>query len=482
MHVQMVISFLIYLAAVLSIGFWAAKTQQKKTEGSAFIVGGRSLNYWVTALSAHASDMSQWLLMGYPAVVYAHGMIEAWTAIGLTVGMWATWHYIAPKLRRETEKYNAYTLSSFFAYRFHDTSGAIRLISALISIFFFTIYISTGLKAFGYVLSAAFGLNYYVGALVGIAAVVAYTFVGGFVAVAWTDSFQAVFLLCMALVTPIFAFFSIDGVSSILSAAAQQNVDLSLIPDFSLHSLRTIINPFAWILGYFGMPHILSKFMGAGDPDEMHKAKYVGITWQILALSAATAVGLIGIAFFKQPLAGNEELIFIKMAESLFMPWFAGFVLTAILAAIVSTMDSQMLVVAGVVAEDIYRNFIKKNASERETLFVYRLAIVAVALIGLWIAFDKESTIYELVKYAWSGLGSSFGPLVILSLYAKNINRYGALAGILCGGLTAALWPTLDTVFFHTELTEMLPGFLTGLVSIIAVSRLTDGMRKQNKP
>lgn len=473
----MLISFFIYLACVLGIGLWAARTQKKKTSGSSFIVGGRTLNYWVTALSAHASDMSQWLFMGYPAVVYAHGMIEAWTALGLIAGMFLTWHFIAPALRRETEKYDVYTLSSFFEKRFHDTSGLIRILSALICLFFFTIYIASGLKAFGYLLSSAFGLNYYVGASIGIIAIILYTFTGGFVSVAWTDSFQALFLLATVLITPLVAYFSLDGISSIVDAAATRHINLSLVPDFSLNSLRALANPFAWMLGYFGMPHILSKFMGAANPNELYKAKYVGMAWQILALSAATAVGLIGIAFFNS-LAGQEELIFINMAQQLFAPWFAGFVLTGILAAIVSTMDSQILVVAGVIAEDFYRRLMRQNASDRHVLMVYRGAIAGVALIALAIAFNQTSSIYELVHYAWSGLGCSFGPLVILSLYGKNINRYGALSGMICGSLTAALWPWLDKTFFQTGITEMLPGFLVGLLSIIVISRLTQPSEK----
>lgn len=476
MSIEMLLAFGLYLSLLFSIGliaFLRSRVTRRDGEPSSFILGNRSINYWVTALSAHASDMSHWLLMGFPAAVYASGVVECWTAISLVIGMFATWHFIAPQLRRETERYHAVTLASFFEKRFNDTSGLLRLISALLSTFFFTIYLATGTKAVGYILQSSFGIDYYVGAIVGISVVVLYTLIGGFVAVAWTDCFQALFLLGAATITPFVAFGHVGGLSGIASAALEKGITFSLIPDFSLSAIATIIfNPVAWGLGYFGMPHILSKFMGAKNADEMYKSKYIGITWQIIALSAAASVGLIGMAFFGGTLI-KTELIFVEMAKSLFPPFAAGLIICAILAAIISTMDSQMLVVAGVIAEDFYRNCIRKTASTREVLFVYRLSLVVVAFIAVFIAFDEQSTIYGLVKYAWSGLGCSFGPLVLMSLYSKSVNRYGAIAGMVVGGSTAALWKSFDAAFFHTGFWEMIPGFALSLLTIYCVSLLT---------
>jgi sodium/proline symporter len=478
MQIQMMASFGIYLSLLFSIGliaFFRSSRTHRKGEPTSFILGGRSINYWVTALSAHASDMSSWLLMAFPAVVYANGVVELWIAISLVIGMFLTWHFVAPKLRQETEKYHAVTLSSYFEKRFNDTSGLLRLISALISAFFFTIYIATGAKAIGYILQSSFGIDYYAGTIVGISVVVLYTFIGGFVAVAWTDCFQALFLLGAALITPLVAFGHVGGIESIISAASAKGATFSLIPDFSLSSILSILfNPIAWGLGYFGMPHILNKFMGAQNANEMYKSKYIGIAWQIVAMGAAASVGLIGMAYFGNSLAGNSELIFVEMAKSLFSPFFAGFVICAILAAVISTMDSQMLVVAGVVAEDFYRNCIRTHAGEKEVQFVYRIAIVLVAFVAVFIAFDEGSSIHSLVKYAWSGFGCSFGPLVLMSLHSKSVNKYGAISGMVVGGATAALWKSFDAAFLHTGYWEMIPGFALGLLTIYFVSLLTN--------
>jgi solute:Na+ symporter, SSS family len=269
----------------------------------------------------------------------------------------------------------------------------------------------------------------------------------------------------------IIAFFNVGGLNAIKHAALQHGISLSLISDYSLKGILSILlNPFAWSLGYFGMPHVLTKFMGAADSRQMHKAKYVGVTWQILATFSAVAVGLVGIAYFSSGVPGKPEFIFIEMTKSLFDPWFAGIVLCAILAATISTVDSQLLVLASIVAQDFYKNLFYKQATTGQILLVYRCALLGAALTGFAIAWNEESTIMALVKYAWSGLGSAFGPLMILSLYSNKINKYGAIAGIVIGAIVSALWNSINPLLTTMTIYSIVPGFMSGLVVIYGIS------------
>lgn len=481
MHIQFIAAFILYLSTVLLIGIAASKNnKQKQAEGltlsdsSDFILGGRSSHWLMTALSAHASDMSDWLFMGLPAAVYLNGSSSMWIPIGLLAGMFLSWQYIASPLRIATEKYKAFTLASYFKQRFNDQSGSIVAIAALISFFFFAVYLSVGLKGIGYVLRSAFDIPYHLGICLAVLIVLTYIVLGGFVAVAWIDLFQGTFLLLALMFVPLYAFFHGVSIPVILKAAAQKNIPLSLLPDHSLRGIISILlNPFAWCLGYFGMPHILAKFMGASNPQEMHKSKYIGIIWQFLATSSAVAVGLVGIAYFQNGIPGKPEFIFIEMAKELFSPWLAGFILCAILAATISTVDSQLLVLAGTMAEDFYKNLLRTRATTRQVFRVYQLSLVASALAGLCIAWNEESTIMSLVKYAWSGLGATFGPLVILSLYSNRVNKYGALAGILVGALVSSTWDLVNPLLTTISIYSIAPAFLCSLFAIIIVSDLT---------
>lgn len=478
MYIQFIISFIVYLACVLAIGVISSRkakiNYQPESQSSDFLLGGRSTHWFLTALSAHAADMSDWLFMGLPAAVYLHGAYEIWIPLGLLTGMFLTWHCIAARLRVASEKYGGLTVASYFKNRFGDTSGAIVAVCALISFFYFAVYLSVGLKGIGYVLKSAFHIDYHLGTFLAVLVVVAYTVVGGFVSVAWIDLFQGIFLLIMLLFVPIYAFFKIGGIDALIQGAAHRSVSLWLIPDFSLQGILSIIlNPFAWCLGYFGMPHVLTKFMGSADAEQMHKAKYVGITWQLLATSSAVAVGLVGLAYFANGILGKPEFIFIEMTKGLFNPWCAGAVLCAILAATISTVDSQLLVLASIVAHDFYKNLLCKQATSRQILTVYRWALVCAALAGFAIAWNEESTIMALVKYAWSGLGCSFGPLMILSLYSTVINKYGALAGIITGAVVSALWDVVNPLLTSMPIYSMVPGFISGLVICYGVSYMT---------
>ncbi len=475
MYIQFIISFAVYLTIVLAIGLVAARAAASKNKHSPdFLLGGRSTHWFLTALSAHAADMSDWLFMGLPAAIYLQGGYQIWIPIGLLVGMFCVWHFIAKRLRISSAYYRGVTLASYFQERFNDRSGIIIVICALISCFFFSIYLSVGLKGIGYVLKSAFNLDYHLGTLFAVLVVLTYTVLGGFISVAWIDLFQGIFLLIMLMIVPIVGFFSVGGFSAIFNAAQQKAISLSLIPDFSLHTMLSILlNPFAWCLGYFGMPHVLTKFMGTENAEDLHKAKYVGITWQLLATSAAVGVGLVGIAYFMQGVPGKPEFIFIEMTKQLFNPWFAGIVLCAILAATISTVDSQLLVLASIIAHDFYKNIFCKRATQKQVMWVYRASLIVTACIGYAIAWDEHSTIMSLVKYAWSGLGASFGPLMILSLYSTSINKYGAIAGILAGAFVAATWDLINPYVTSMPVYSIVPGFIIGLITIYTVSLAT---------
>ena len=345
---------------------------------------------------------------------------------------------------------------------------------AKVSCFFFSIYLSVGLKGIGYVLKSAFNLDYHIGTLFAVIVVLVYTVFGGFVSVAWIDLFQGLFLLCMLMLVPFVGFFKVGGLSAILNAAQQKALSLSLIPEFSMYGILSILlNPFAWCLGYFGMPHVLTKFMGTENAHDLHKAKYVGITWQLLATTAAVMVGIVGLAYFTNGVPGKPEFIFIELTKQLFNPWFAGIILCAILAATISTVDSQLLVLASIIAHDFYKNILYKRATQKQVMGIYRIALIVMAFIGYAIAWNENSTIMSLVKYAWSGLGCSFGPLMILSLYSTRVNKYGAIAGILVGGSVSAAWDLINPYLISMPIYSMVPGFIVGLITIYSISLVT---------
>lgn len=464
MSFQVLLAFLLYLCILLGIGFL---TRNKNGTAAEFLMGSRSLSFWLTALSAHASDMSAWLFMAFPMAIFVAGLSQSWIAFGLILGMFINWQVIAPKLRIVTEKYNSYTLSSYFENRFQDTTGIIRLMTATMTLLFMAHYLSAGLIAMGFLFESVFGIDYYIGITLATFVVVSYVFLGGFVTVAWTDLFQGCFLLLMILMVPSLAFSYTGGFDQIISTANLHHISLNLVPSFSFESLFTIFNlTVGWGLGYFGQPHILTKFMGIRSASEIAKAKYLGMSWQVLALGGAAAVGIVGIAFFNGELA-KPELVFVEMVKTIFHPFIAGFVLCAVFAANMSTMDSQILVSASVLSEDFYKHFIRKSkTTSKGILRATRFGIIAMALISLILAYNKSATIMDTVAYSWSGLGSSFGPLVLTSLYSKRITRLGAVAGIVVGGLVAALWPWINPYLCETTIFPMIPAFFLSLLAI----------------
>jgi sodium/proline symporter len=453
----------------------ATLSYRKQKSDKDFLLGNRSLNFWLTALSAHASDMSSWLFLGYPALIYKEGLFSAWAAVGLVVFMFLNWQFIAPKIRTATEQVQSLTLSSYFEARYSDTSGRIRLVSAAMSILFFTFYITSGLQGLGVLVESLFNLNYYVGISIGLSIVMLYVFMGGYRTVAWIDLFQGFFLLGVIVIIPVYLITSYGGMAPVMLAVKTKNLSTSLFPNYSLTTFWKIFMVAAgWGLGYFGQPHIITKFMGIRRVEDMHKAKYVGISWQTVALTAATLVGLLGVYIFPQGLADPEQVI-LNIVKTTLAPFFAGLVLCAILAATTNVMAAQILVVASNLSEDFYKRVFRRHATSDELLWVSRFSVVFISLVGFGIAFFRISTIYELVQYSWSGLGASFGPLLLMSLYMKSINKFGAFAGILVGGLTAAIWPYFDNLY-KWEIPSLIPGFIFGILAIQGVSLL---MRKR---
>lgn len=465
---------IIYFTLVFAIG---VLSYRKQLSAADFIIGGRSLNYWLTALAAHASDMSSWLFMGYPALIFIGGLFSVWAAIGLILFMFLNWQLVAPRIRIATEQYNTLTFSSFFESRFADSSGKIRIFTALMSLFFYTIYISAALVALGILLETLFAINYSLGVFLGILIVIPYVFIGGYRTLAWIDLFQGCFLLCVIVFVPFYILPKIGGWENISLWMNTKQLSESLFPNFNLTTLRDILlTTTGWGLGYFGQPHIVTKFMGIKNTHEIPKSKWIGMAWMTASLTAATLVGLVGIAYFSNGIQNPEE-IFIELVKNNFHPFFIGFILCAILAATVNAMSSQVLVVSSSLTEDFYKRIIHKNAPSKELLLVSRLGVVLISLIAFFISYGKINSIYSLVLYAWSGLGASFGPLLLLSLYSKKINRHGAWAGILIGGIAAGLWPYFDR-FLSIKIPAILPAFVLSFSMIILISWITERKKK----
>lgn len=464
----------VYILILFSIGLLSYR---KKQTASDFLIGSRSLNYWLTAMAAHASDMSSWLFMGFPVIIFIEGFFYSWLAIGLCIFMFLNWLLIAPKIRVQTERYNSLTFSSFFESHFHDTSGMIRIFTAIISLIFYSIYISAGIIGLGYLVHSLFGINYFIAISVGILVIIPYLFIGGYTTLAWIDLFQALFLLVVIVAVPIIVFPMVGGWEGIREAAELKNIPLSMIPNTSPKTLWNIFFLICgWGIGYFGQPHIITKFMGIRNVSHIKKSMSVGMSWQIIALGSAALIGLLAIAYFPQGIQ-NNELIFVQMVKETFPSIIGAFILCAVLGATISTMDSQILVLASSLTEDFYKRIFRKNATSKELLWITRLFILLVTLFAYIIAFFKIGTIYSLVFYAWSGLGSAFGPLLFFSLYSKTANKYGAWAGIVVGGGTALIWPLLNP-FFPIDIPNLVPGFLLSSCAIFVVSWMTNEKTK----
>lgn len=455
----------IYVAILFVIGFWSYKGHKTADD---FIIGDRSLNFWLTALAAHASDMSSWLFMGFPAIIYMGGLFNAWFAVGLILFMLLNWLIVAPRIRTQTEEYNSLTFSSFFESHFHDTSGLIRIFTAVMSFVFYTIYISAGIVGLGLLIETLFNIPYHLGITIGIFVIVPYLFIGGYTTLAWLDLFQGFFLMIVIVAVPLIVLPQIGGMTGVSNALDAHHLSKSLLPNLKLETFGKIfLGLCGWGIGYFGQPHIITKFMGIRKVTDMRKSMAVGMSWQVITMCFATLIGLVAVAFFQGKL-DNPELAFVLMVKQTFPAMIMAFILCAVLAATISTMDSQILVLASSLSEDFYKRIFRKTASQKELLWVSRFFVLVVTVISFSIAFFKISTIYSLVFYAWSGLGSAFGPLILFSLYSKKANKYGAWAGILVGGFVALIWP-----IFSQTVSPLIPGFILGSLAIYLGSALT---------
>lgn len=486
-------TFTLYLMMMLGIG-WYFYFKTKNL--SDYILGGRKLGKWVTSLSAQASDMSGWLLMGLPGAAYVTGVSgAAWIAIGLAIGTYLNWRIVARKLRISTQNYNdSITLSSYFENRFEDKSKIMRIASSLFILIFFLVYTSSGFVAGGKLLNSVFGLDYKWSVIIGTIVIISYTFLGGFLAVCWTDLIQGILMFFAILILPIMVVINHGGIANVTPAIQEDflsfwnlNILSSGTNSVSM-AVVSVISSLAWGLGYFGQPHILTRFMAVKDPDEIKRSRRIAMSWVVISLTGAVIIGILASAVFPEGFITDKEHVFIMLVRNNTPVFLAGILLSAILAAIMSTADSQLLVTASAISEDFYRGVIKPKASEKELIWISRLTVIVVAIIALVIALNPNNQVLDLVSYAWAGFGASFGPVILMALFWKGTNKYGASVGMILGGVTTLIWPIFKNIpslkhiaIFH--LYEIVPGFLIALISIYIVSKLntkeTEKMKKK---
>ncbi|MBA0219389.1 sodium/proline symporter PutP [Pectobacterium brasiliense] len=466
----MLVTFLLYIFGMVLIGLFAYRATNNFGD---YILGGRRMGSVVTALSAGASDMSGWLLMGLPGAIFIAGISKSWIAIGLTLGAYLNWKWVAGRLRVHTEiNHNALTLPDYFTHRFEDNSKLLRVISALVILIFFTIYCASGVVAGARLFESTFGMSYSTALWAGAAATIAYTFIGCFLAVSWTDTVQASLMIFALILTPVIVILSLGGIdSSLMVIEAKNPANLDMFRGLNFVAILSLMG---WGLGYFGQPHILARFMAADSHHTIHNARRISMTWMILCLSGAVAVGFFGIAYFNNNpdqagnVAQNSERVFIELSMLLFNPWIAGVLLSAILAAVMSTLSCQLLVCSSAITEDLYKPFLRKNASEKELVWVGRGMVLLVAIIAIALALNPENRVLGLVSYAWAGFGAAFGPVILISLLWPRMTRNGALFGMIVGATTVLIWEH----YAWLNLYEIIPGFIFNSLTIFIVSLL----------
>lgn len=484
MHTESLISLGIYFLVMLGIGLYAYRTST--SDVSEYMLGGRRLGPGVTALSAGASDMSGWMLMGLPGAIYVSGVSQLWIAVGLVIGAWLNYLIVAPRLRSYTHVANdSITIPDFFANRFDDKTRVLRVFSSLVIIIFFTLYTSASLVAGGKLFDTSFGFDYTTGLWVTAGVVCAYTLFGGFLAVSLTDFVQGIIMLLALVIVPLVALDHLGGLAMVSETVSAMNPDYlrvfqdAKITDGSANQLSwiAIISLLAWGLGYFGQPHIIVRFMAIRSVDDVPTARRIGISWMIITIVGAMLTGFVGIAYVadtKMTLA-DPETIFIVFSQYLFHPYIGGFLLAAILAAIMSTISSQLLVTSSSLTEDFYKAFLRRDASDRELVTVGRISVLLVTLAAIALAWDPTNTILGLVANAWAGFGAAFGPVIIFSLFWRRMNRHGALAGMLVGATTVLVctYVPINGVIINDVVYSIIPGFILCSLAIVIVSKLT---------
>ncbi|MBX7535679.1 sodium/proline symporter PutP [Qipengyuania sp. GH1] len=483
MQTGTLISLTLYFVLMIAIGLWAWKRSTDTSEG--YLLAGRNLHPAVAALSAGASDMSGWLLLGLPGALFAAGLVEAWIGIGLFVGALANWVIVAPRLRKQTEELgNALTIPEFLANRFPEKATALRVVSALIVVVFFAVYTAAGLVGGGLLFETSFAgiipdlgmSDYMAGIWITCLVVLAYTMVGGFLAVSLTDFVQGCIMVVALVLMPLVVMFGAGGEGGGSLTDVPVEGFLSLTQGLTLLGF---ISAITWGLGYFGQPHIIVRFMAIDTVEKVKTARNIGMSWMGVALLGSIGIGIAGRAYTERNgiVVDNPETIFIVLANLLFHPIVTGFLLAALLAAIMSTISSQLLVASSSLTEDFYKLFFRKNASERESVNVGRVCVALVALAAIWIASDPESEVLGLVSNAWAGFGAAFGPLIILSLVWNRMTGAGAVAGLVVGAGVVAAWIALGwnsaLPGFDGGLYEIVPGFIAAWLATWAVSKAT---------
>ena len=476
------ITFALYLCAMMAIGIATYFRTQSYGE---YILGGRGLGSWVTAISAQASDFSGWILMGLPGAAYASGLGKSslYICIFTAIGAMINWKFVAQRLRVYTEQANnSLTISSYLENRFQDKSRMLKLVTSIFVVFFFTGYVAAGFVSGGVLFESLFGIDRISAILIGAGVIIGYTFLGGFLAVTFTELLQGIIMFTTLMLTPILCIMSVGGLEPVLAKIASINPDmLSAVKtvDFNLEkgifwqttgsiTWITVVSAIGWGLGYFGQPHILIRFMSIKNHRELVKSRLIALSiGNVFPLYGTIIVGLIGVAVYNGPTAlANPETVFITMVKDSFNPWIAGFFLSAIMAAIMSTLSSQLLVAASSFAEDIYRSFYKPQATDKELMFVSRAMVLVLAVIAIFLSF-RGGKILDLVGYAWSGFGAAFGPVILFSLFWKKMTRNAAVAGVVAGGLMVVIWPFTGSTLF-----DIIPGFVAGCIAIYVTTLL----------
>lgn len=495
--IQMLVTMCIYIAIVIGIGAYFAKRSNQNSEN--FFIGGRSLGPWVAAMSAEASDMSGWLLMGLPGVAYWCGIADAfWTAVGLALGTYLNWLIVSKRLRKYSlVAGNAITIPDFFSNRFKENKKVIMTIASLFILIFFAVYAGSCFVTCGKLFNQMFGIDYQLMMFVGAVFVIIYTFIGGFLAESVSDFMQAILMICALIVVLTVGVLHAGGVSAVIDniknipgyleffKIAQPTVENGvqivengkpMFDEAADYGILNVLSMLAWGLGYFGMPQVLLRFIAIRKADELKRSRRIATVWCVISLAAAVCIGIIGRGIYGGELLtkASAENIFNFMSESLLHPLFAGVIMAGILAATISSSDSYLLIAASAISKNLYQGVIKKDATDKQVMIVSRITLLAVALVGMIIALDENSVIFGIVSFAWAGFGATFGPLMIFSLFWKRMTRGGAIAGMLAGGISVFVWKLiLNPLGGVFAIYELLPAFIISCLFIVVVSLCT---------
>ncbi len=487
-----ILAIVLYMAGVVFIGIRCSK-KNKSTDD--FYLGGRKLGPFVTAMSAEASDMSSWLLMGLPGVALATGLAEAfWTALGLAIGTYFNWLIVAKRIRVYSEKTNASTLPDFFSNRFRDHSGILTAVSAIIIIVFFVPYTASGFSAIGKLFNSLFGVNYHMAMIIGAAVVVLYSVIGGFLAASTSDFLQSIIMTGALIFVTIFGLVKADGITAVADSVSKLPGYLSITSIYndgiaSKFSVITIVSLLAWGLGYFGMPHILLRFMAIEDRQKLKLSRRVASVWVVISMGIAIFIGVIGYGMLSNgtiSALSDPERIIIEISKVLStynwaFAFIAGLIISGILASTMSTADSQLLAAASSASENIIKRFFVKNMSEKKTMLVARLTVIVISVISVVFAWNPDSSVFRIVSFAWAGFGATFAPVVIFALFWKRTTKWGALAGMISGGVMVFVWKFVIAELGIDILTiyELLPAFIVACLAIVVVSLLTPAPSKE---